>query len=309
MASKGICSFEVSMEVEEDARTVATAALSSKNWVNLIAYVVNFGVTYGSLTGIFGKTNTDISAKYQTLVTPAGWAFAIWGPIFIWEGVFAVSQMLPSFRSSEVVDALTPWWWSACCFQVVWTFFFSQEAIVPALVCMLGILASLLGGVLRADTLAEISVKDFWLLRAPFSLHSGWIIAASALNASVLVDYYKASADVMLAVAIAAVGFIAAAVALFTIAAPRGDPIICLVAAWAFGGISAELREAKFLKDPARFNPYDWPEVVLNGLRLAAFLMSMVSLIAATIAGGRRVGIFRKLKTVESSDASPLATA
>ena len=37
---------------------------------------------------------------------------------------------------------------------------------------MLGILLSLLGGILRTD-LQPYSNKEFWLLRAPFSLHGG----------------------------------------------------------------------------------------------------------------------------------------
>jgi len=43
-----------------------------------------------------------VSAAYPTLFTPAGWAFAIWGLIFIMEGVFAVYQLLPSVRDTKV---------------------------------------------------------------------------------------------------------------------------------------------------------------------------------------------------------------
>ena len=33
---------------------------------------VNLGITYGSLTGAFGPTNSSLSAKYHTLITPSG---------------------------------------------------------------------------------------------------------------------------------------------------------------------------------------------------------------------------------------------
>jgi len=265
------------------------AALGWKNWANLIAYAANFGVTYGSLTGIFGPTNTTLSAKYQTLVTPAGWAFAIWGPIFIWEGVFAVAQMLPSNRNRPVVDVITPWWLAACAFQIAWTFFFAQERIVGALVCMLSILVCLLGGILSADRLPEISVKDFWLLRAPFSLHGGWIVAASAVNFSVLADYLRGSPEVMLAVAIASFAGVAANTALFAVASPRGDPVVCFVAAWALGAVSSELVEAKLLKDPTRFNYYDWPQLVLDSLHLASLSLSVCCLAIGLLAVARRL--------------------
>ena len=60
---------------------------------NVAFYVLNVVVTYLSMTGIFGPTNSDLSQKYQTLVTPAGWAFSIWGAIFILEGIFVVVQV------------------------------------------------------------------------------------------------------------------------------------------------------------------------------------------------------------------------
>ena len=190
-------------------------ALGWRNWANLVAYVVNLATTYASLTGVFGRTNTELSAKYQTLVTPAGYAFSIWGPIFIWEGVFAVTQMLQSFREKNVITSMTPFWLSACAFQCAWTLAFAQdqiswkntsfkaeskgalrfcllclkqlclklmksdpttllleEQITLAFLAMLGILMSLLLGIVRTDA-KPIATVDFWLLRAPFSLHAG----------------------------------------------------------------------------------------------------------------------------------------
>ena len=35
------------------------------------------------------QTNTVVSKAYPTLVTPAGWAFSIWGIIYTLEGVRA----------------------------------------------------------------------------------------------------------------------------------------------------------------------------------------------------------------------------
>ena len=172
-----------------------------QSWLNMFAYLVNLGITYGSLTGAFGATNEELSEKYQSLVTPAGYAFAIWGAIFTWEGIFAVAQMFPSLSTSPVVDTVTPWWIFACCFQVAWTLFFAQDLIPGSLVCMLGILLSLVTAILRTDFLPEISLKEYFLLRAPFSLHCGWIIAASVLNINVLADAFMSSQETLLMLA------------------------------------------------------------------------------------------------------------
>ncbi|CAK9031056.1 Uncharacterized protein SCF082_LOCUS19468 [Durusdinium trenchii] len=219
-------------------RIVCRARVQS--WMSLVAYAMNLGVTYGSLTGAFGKTNTKLSEKYQTLVTPAGYAFSIWGPIFIWEGVFAVAQMFPTLGSSAVVETMTPWWICACCFQVAWTVFFAQEIIPVSLACMLGILLSLLIGILRTDYLPDISVKEYFLLRVSLCT-------------------------------------IAVLVALFALAAPRADPIIALVACWALLGIFVELSDPENLMNLGKFNFIDWPDLIINAVQQTALVLSLAS--------------------------------
>lgn len=269
--------------------------LSWKNVLNLVAYLLNTIITYTSLTGAFGKTNTELSAKYQTLVTPAGWAFAIWGPIFMWEGVFAVSQMFPLFRNSKVVLAMSPWWWAVCGFQCCWTFAFSVDLITLALIFMFSILISLLGIACSTDRL-QLSTSEYFLLRAPLSLQLGWIICAAALNFSVQADALQASQSTLLAIAVLSCAAVLCTSLLFTIAFRTPDPIVSFVAAWAFLGISSELGNPKKLNDEAtRFNHSTWDPVILDGLRYAALMISLAALVNAAIAVLLR--IFRPMQT------------
>ncbi|CAK0871476.1 unnamed protein product, partial [Prorocentrum cordatum] len=243
--------------------------LQSRNFINLAAYALNVVITYVSLTGVFGENNSDLSKKYQTLVTPSGWAFSIWGPIFIWEGVFVVIQMFPRFGGSEVVQLASPWWWGACLCQCVWTFAFAQEVIPLSLLMMLGILACLTGLVVCTDGL-QLTWAEYLGLRAPLCLHLGWIICASAVNANVQFDAAKASPEVLLAVAVLSFAAIVAAnVALVTTAA-NPDAVTSLVAAWAFAAVAAELGGGENLRSRDRYNPHEWPTLVLAGLRGAA---------------------------------------
>ena len=55
------------------------------HYANVLAYIANVSVTYIiGISGLFGlPTNGELSAKYQTLVTPAGYAFSIWGLIYV----------------------------------------------------------------------------------------------------------------------------------------------------------------------------------------------------------------------------------
>ena len=79
----------------------------------------------------FGPTNKEISDQYPTLVVAAGYAFAIWGLIFLWDVVFGVWQLSPrrGVRGSAVARirlpaalgfALTALWMPVFSQQVYW---------------------------------------------------------------------------------------------------------------------------------------------------------------------------------------------
>ena len=147
---------------------------------------------------------------------------------------------------------------------------------------MIGILIPLVGGILVVDWKPQqLSSTDYLLLRAPFSLHAGWIIAASALNTCVLAEYLEAAPDVSLALSMLCFCGILLAVALFAFASPKPDVIIPLVAAWALTGIFAELGQPDNLMNPTRFNFFAWPQFVISGVRVAAAVLAAVSIAAA----------------------------
>jgi len=299
------------MTAADQGQLMSPAAdkLETRNYLNLAAYILNSVITYVSLTGIFGETNSDLSKKYQTLVTPAGYAFSIWGPIFIWEGVFAVCQMLPRFRGSRVVEPASPWWWCACLCQCCWTLAFAQEAIALSLVLMLGILASLLGLVVRTDGL-QLGWADYLCLRAPFCLHLGWIICASAVNANVQADYSKAAPEVMLAMAVLSFAVVGGLNTALVASAKSPDPITSLVACWAFAAIGSELGDPANLANPDRHNYFAWPALVLGGLRKAA---GWAAILAALLAGPallrRAVREFRRARGDTSASDSEAGAA
>jgi len=276
-------------EVEEAAAvappTTASASRSWQNWVSLGAFVVNLVITYLSLTGIFGETNSDLSDKYQTLVTPAGFAFSIWGLIFTWEAVWAVAQMFPRFCQSAPVKAAAPWWWAACLFQCLWTVAFAQEWIPVSLCFMLSILVSLLGAVLSVDQ-QKLSLVEYLLLRAPFALHLGWIIAAANVNLNVVADWDKASPGVLLGLGIASLAAVVAIATFFTCGVKTSESIVCFVAAWALMAVGVELGDGAKLSDPSRYNPYMWPDETLEGVRYAAIIASVASLLLAVTSLG-----------------------
>jgi len=170
-------------------------SLNTNNYLNLVGCIINTLVTF-SASSIFGfPDNAALSEKYQTLVvTPtAGRTFAIWGITFLFQGIFAIVQMLPKYRSNIVIhEGVSHWYFIACIFQAAWTFAFGYEVIWLSCVFMGGILFSLLQ-IVKKQVKIQSTMIDFWLFKFPFSLHCGWIAAAFAVNVNIYV--YAAGAQ------------------------------------------------------------------------------------------------------------------
>jgi hypothetical protein len=194
---------------------------------NVVAYIVNLVTTYGVGTlGWFGAaTNAELSEKYQTLITPVGWAFSIWAIIFLAQLVWSIVQLLPAFRGDPLVAAVGWNYVLVCVAQIGWTISFSLEIIWLSLVCMLAILLFLVM-IVRAQ--GDSDFRGYMLLKFPFSIHTGWILAASFVNVSVLLVSLEVSAQIQYYVAMASLSIILVISGVFIF-----DITILLVLAWA----------------------------------------------------------------------------
>merc|ERR1719329_1142985 len=60
-----------------------------------LGYIGLIVINVGSGKGWFGPSNADISAKWPVPLTPAGWAFSIWGLIFLLQLVGVLYVLSP----------------------------------------------------------------------------------------------------------------------------------------------------------------------------------------------------------------------
>jgi hypothetical protein len=74
------------------------------------------------------------------LVTPSGWAFGIWGPIFILEGVAVYRQWTGEAPAWDATVYKA--WCAACGLQSMWAFAFAFEALPLSAVLISGISVS-----------------------------------------------------------------------------------------------------------------------------------------------------------------------
>ena len=256
--------------------------LNVKNYLNLVFYIINVIITFG--IGQFGWTGTpdngELSEKYQTIITPNGAAFSIWGIIFTFQAIFAVLQMLPAYSSRPMVQQGVSYWYiAACTFQAGWTFSFAYEVIELSLVFMLLLFTSLMGLLVsqyfvkldpETSTCSTKGLIEFWFLRFPFSIHGGWITAASALNVSVVAVDAKASAATQLSTGIICLAVLHALSVWHLFGFKRPNYTIPCVLIWANGWIYAELQKPKQLV----LDTFD--QSIIDGVAYAAFSVSMV---------------------------------
>ena len=216
--------------------TSSQPAIATINYLNVAAYAANAGATYciGALGLFDAPTNAELSEKYQTIVTPAGWAFAIWGVIFTMQLVWSTVQLLPSFRANPLVIDGVGWYYLAVCgAQIAWTVTFSFELMLLALFFMLSILYFLLKIVSSQYKLGgAVTTRDYWLLKFPFSIHAGWIVAASLVNINLVLVKYGTRGSVQFVMAILSLVLLLLANTYFLhLACP--DFVIPCVLAWA----------------------------------------------------------------------------
>lgn len=145
--------------------------------------------------GSTGKLSSDgegvggISAKYTTRITPAGYAFSIWGVIYTLLAIFSIWQLLPGQRAfNTIIDEQIRWLFVASnCFNALWIAIFVQgtlAAVWISSVILFVLLGTLLAIMVRAElwqkpraTYAEMVAVDI-----AFSIYAGWTTAASILN-------------------------------------------------------------------------------------------------------------------------------
>lgn len=206
------------------------------NYLNAAAYATNLFVTYAvGAGGVFGTpSNGELSAKYQTIVTPAGWAFSIWGIIFVSELIWTLYQLTPAYRHSPLVREGVSWYFiGVCAAQIAWTLAFSFEFIALSLVFMLSILYCLGMIVTTQYKLNDsISTRDYWLLKFPFSIHVAWIVAASLVNINVVLVKLQVNATVQFIAALMSLGVLMLTTTYF-LHLRRPDFVVPLVSAWA----------------------------------------------------------------------------
>lgn len=154
---------------------------------NCIALIITIVINYLSNTGLLnGNTMKIVSNKYFNYFTPAGYAFSIWGLIYLGllGFVFYSWRSLLKEREEDSILLKIGWWFViSCCANSLWVIAWLYDYTGLSVVIMAILLISLLKIIVRTNMeLDAHPLKKYLFVFWPFALYSGWISVAIIAN-------------------------------------------------------------------------------------------------------------------------------
>jgi len=136
---------------------------------------------------VSGVTPEMISDKYPSMITPAGYAFAIWSLIYFGLAAFSIYQLLPAnlmrFRPVRSLYIMS------CALNCAWIYFWHQEQIAVCLAIIIGLSVTLL--LINIKLRDSDSTAEAAMAKVPFGIYFGWVTAATLVNLAVLLIYLR----------------------------------------------------------------------------------------------------------------------
>ena len=154
----------------------------------LLVLAVIFISYYSSMAGINGETQASISKKLSTDFTPAGYAFSIWGVIFVMLVIIAIKDIREAFSDEQGNQScFNCWLTTALALTVFWTITWSYLLVGWSLLIMAAIFVSLLLAVIRKQSRpvsANITLALFfgWISVALLANESAWLVHIGLVN-------------------------------------------------------------------------------------------------------------------------------
>jgi hypothetical protein len=200
-----------------------------------------------SMNMLNGKSPADISDKYDSLFTPTGITFSIWGLIYLSLLGFIIYQLWLAFSNKHLpeleqfMERLRGWWLISCLANTCWLFAWHYELLPFSILIMLTLLVSLLAININFNiALQKVSWPQKLFIHLPFSLYLGWITVATVANIAALWVYTGWNGpDIPWTIFLILICTVAAMLLLIK----RKNIVVGLVAIWALSGIILKRQE------------------------------------------------------------------
>jgi len=201
----------------------------------LVSFIIMVGTNYLAVSlPLGGRSTGQISDNYANLFAPAGYAFSIWGLIYTLLAVYVIYQLRR--KDDALVSKVDRIFIVNALLNASWIFAWHYDLIWLSVIIMAGLLITLIkiADILRAS---DLTPKERWLVRLPFSVYFGWITVATIANITVFLVYLGwngfGMSNSLWTVAVLLVGML---IGTLRILRDRSVPY-GLVLVWAYGAI------------------------------------------------------------------------
>ncbi|NGM67085.1 tryptophan-rich sensory protein [Sphingobacterium sp. SGR-19] len=154
---------------------------------NGLALIITIFVNYLGNAGIFsGNTMATISDRYANFFTPAGYAFSIWGIIYLGLLGFVLYTGRGLFTRKETDSVLFKIRWLfvfTCLANSLWVVAWLNDYIGLSVIIMVTLLVALLKIILVTRMELDYHpLRRYFFVFWPFALYAGWISVALIAN-------------------------------------------------------------------------------------------------------------------------------
>lgn len=255
-------------------RASQTSPATSSAWLLPLAFAILQILTPTLPFFGIGQPIGSQSDAVRTLVTPAGWAFSIWGALYAGSLVFAVYQALPAHRGNALLAQVRLPAAGAFAGNALWALYtqiYGLDAISVLIIAFT--LACLLTAYRRFATWDRpFTAGERWCAALPLTALASWLTVATTVNIAAALRFYGVEGGAATPLIAAAVLVVAGLIGATALLKGRGNPPYALVFLWALAAIYAA--------GGARSS-----EVAL------ATLLAAVLIVVATLIGLRRGGV------------------
>src|SRR5690625_2288600 len=133
-----------------------------------------------------GSNVGDVADDHPTIIQPAGFAFAIWGLIYVLIFIWMIRILISKKGQPDIVERLKYWPIINFILNGIWIVVFTQQWMIISTVVILALLYTLI----KMHTV--ISAEPYhWYDRLPFSIYFGWVTIASIVNTFTVFSSYN----------------------------------------------------------------------------------------------------------------------
>jgi hypothetical protein len=220
---------------------MSTQAPTTQDRIRSVLIIIATAATivYNSLAGtgrIGGVTTGEVSDRYPTILTPAGYAFSIWSLIYAGLIAFSIYQALPRnlvrFRSVRSLYVIT------CVLNCAWLYFFHREQMGVCLALITGLQVTLVVILVQFKRFDDASGAI--ATKGAFGLYAGWVTAAALVNFSIFLVQSGASMSSGAWTVVGVISLLAAAAIAAVVRFSLSNFVFPLAVAWAATAIAVK---------------------------------------------------------------------